>query len=116
MVITRLQGKSIVTLRGPETKPTEMLCPANGEWLAVRFKAGTFMPQLPVRHRVNSLGINLPQVSKRALLLEGLGFPAADARFWAEAGYTLFVGMMNRTSLVEAAELLIARNAHGASA
>lgn len=43
MVITRLQGKSIVTLRGPETKPTEVLCPANGERLAIRFKAGTFM-------------------------------------------------------------------------
>jgi hypothetical protein len=71
MVITRLQGKSIVTLRGPETKPTEVLCPANGEWLAIRFKAGTFMPQLPVHHLVNSLGIHLPQVSKRAFLLDG---------------------------------------------
>ena len=84
-----------------------------------------------------------PAVAKRAAameakrinnarrLLEDLGFPSADARFWAEAGYTLFVGMMNRTSrdpafrrqppaqyhakMVEAAELLIARNAHGAS-
>jgi len=71
MVITRLQGKSIVTVRGPETTPTEVLCPANGEWLAVRFKAGTFMPQLPVHRLVNNLGVNLPQVSKRSFLLDG---------------------------------------------
>lgn len=60
-------------------------------------------------------------------LLEELGFPPADAAWWAEAGYTLFVGMMNRTArdpafrrqpladyharMVEAAELLVARNA-----
>ncbi len=71
MVITRLQGKSIVTLRGPETRPTEVACPAEGEWLAIRFKAGTFMPQLPVQRLVNNLGVNLPQVSKRAFLLDG---------------------------------------------
>ena len=45
-VVTRIQGQSIVTVRGPETKPTQVPCPADGEWLAIRFKAGTFMPQL----------------------------------------------------------------------
>ena len=71
MVISRLEGQSIVTVRGPETKPTEVPCPANGEWLAIRFKAGTFMPQLPVSRLMNSLGVNLPQVSKRRFLLDG---------------------------------------------
>jgi len=71
MVITRLQGQAIVTLRGPETRPSEVRCPADGEWLAIRFKAGTFMPQLPVSRLLNTLGVNLPQVSKRTFLLEG---------------------------------------------
>ena len=71
MVITRLQGKSIVTLRGPETKSTQVPCPAEGEWLAIRFKAGTFMPQLPVQRLMNNLGMNLPQVLQRAFLLNG---------------------------------------------
>ena len=71
LVVTRLQAQSIVTLRGPETKPSEVPCPADGEWLAIRFKAGTFMPQLPVHRLVNNLGVNLPQVSKRAFLLDG---------------------------------------------
>jgi AraC-like DNA-binding protein len=80
MVITRIQGQSIVTLRGPETKPTEVLCPAEGEWLAIRFKAGTFMPQLPVHRLVNSYGVNLPAVSKRNFLLDGgkWEFPSFD--------------------------------------
>ncbi len=71
MVITRLDGSSIVTLRGPETQPSKWLCPANGEWLGVRFKAGTFMPQLPVHGLMDSPGMNLPQLSKRTFLLDG---------------------------------------------
>src|SRR5215472_14475138 len=44
MVVTRLRGKSFLTLRGPETTATALDCPAEGEWLAIRFKVGTFMP------------------------------------------------------------------------
>lgn len=71
MVITSLQGQSIVTLRGPETKPTEVPCPANGEWLAIRFKLGTFMPRMPVHRLIDTLGVNLPSLSKRTFLLDG---------------------------------------------
>lgn len=45
MVVTRLGGKSFLILRGPETAATTMDCPAEGEWIAIRFKAGTFMPR-----------------------------------------------------------------------
>ena len=48
IVVTRLKGDTTVTLRGPETKAREVHCPPDGEWFAIRFKAGTFMPQLPV--------------------------------------------------------------------
>ena len=48
LVVTRLAGKLTVTLKGPETKASEVFCPAGGEWLGIRFKAGAFMPQLPV--------------------------------------------------------------------
>src|SRR5262245_31352031 len=48
LVVTRLEGDTTVTLRGPETRPRQVQCPANGEWFAIRFKAGTFMPRLPV--------------------------------------------------------------------
>jgi AraC-like DNA-binding protein len=80
MVITHLHGHSIVTLRGPETMATEVTCPADGEWLAIRFKLGTFMPEHPVQRLMNSLGANLPQASKRAFLLNGRKwqFPSFD--------------------------------------
>ena len=48
LVVTRLCGQTIVTIHGPETQPREVYCPPEGEWFAIRFKAGTFMPQLPV--------------------------------------------------------------------
>lgn len=47
MVISRLEGRSIVTVRGPETKPTEVPCPANGEWLAIRFKRARLCHRCP---------------------------------------------------------------------
>ena len=53
IAVTRLRGKTFITLRGPETKATSADCPAEGEWLGIRFKLGTFMPppnmaELPV--------------------------------------------------------------------
>ena len=45
MVLTRLRGKSFLTLRGPETTATPMDCPAEGQWVGIRFKPGTFMPR-----------------------------------------------------------------------
>jgi AraC-like DNA-binding protein len=45
MAVTRLEGKSFLTLRGPETAATALDCPADGEWICIRFKVGTFMPR-----------------------------------------------------------------------
>ena len=45
MVLTRLGGKSFFTLRGPETAATSMDCPAEGQWVGIRFKPGVFMPR-----------------------------------------------------------------------
>ena len=43
LVVTRLQGKVTVTLRGPETKATPVGdCPGDGEWIGIIFKLGTF--------------------------------------------------------------------------
>jgi AraC-like DNA-binding protein len=45
MVVTKLAGRSFLTLRGPETAATTIDCPAEGEWTAIRFRAGIFMPR-----------------------------------------------------------------------
>jgi len=77
-VVTRLNGATTVTLRGPETKARNVHCPANGEWFAIRFKAGTFMPQLPVARLLDGRDVNLPQVSQRSFRLDGSAWEYPD--------------------------------------
>ena len=71
MVVTRLRGKTMLTLRGPETRATSIDCPADGEWVGVRFKLGTFMPRQPVGTLINRRDVNLPDQSGRRFLLDG---------------------------------------------
>jgi hypothetical protein len=80
MVVTRLRGRTTLTVRGPETRPTPAECPADGEWMGVRFKLGTFMPQLPVERVIDRNDVELPQASKRAFWLGGfaLEYPSFE--------------------------------------
>src|SRR5262245_6767063 len=70
LVVTRLKGDTFVTLRGPETRVREVYCPPEGEWVAVRFKAGTFMPQLPIARLIDGQDVTVP-ASKRHFRLDG---------------------------------------------
>src|SRR5262245_31802040 len=71
MVVTRLRGKTSLTVRGPETKATTADCPAEGEWVAIRFKLGTFMPILPAGDLLDRRDVNLPEATSRTFLLNG---------------------------------------------
>src|SRR5262245_33340693 len=71
IVVARLDGRITVTLRGPETKVREVDCPADGEWFAIRFKAGAFMPALPVAKLLDGNDVILPQASPRSFWLNG---------------------------------------------
>ena len=78
MAITRYRGKTFLTLRGPETKATIIDCPAEGEWLGLRFKLGTFMPQvLPGRLR-DQRDVTLPAVTSRTFFLNGSSWEYPD--------------------------------------
>ena len=78
MAITRLGGKSSLTLRGPETKATAMECPAEGEWVCIRFKAGTFMPRfLPGSLRDHN-DVTLPHASANSFWLNGSAMEYPD--------------------------------------
>jgi hypothetical protein len=71
IVISRVRDQTFITVRGPETKATNAECPAEGDWLGIRFKAGAFMPQfLPGTVRDRS-DVNLPGATKRAFWLAG---------------------------------------------
>ncbi len=70
MVVTRHHGQTILTVRGPETKATPLYCPADGEWLGIRFKLGTFLPQLPASNLVDG-AVNLPNVASQSFWFHG---------------------------------------------
>lgn len=71
MVVTRHEGKTFLTVRGPETKATMADCPANGEWFGIHFKLGTFMPLLPSGQLLDRNDLTLPDASGRSFYLNG---------------------------------------------
>ncbi|MGH2583981.1 MAG: helix-turn-helix domain-containing protein, partial [Dehalococcoidia bacterium] len=77
MVVTRLNGRTTVTVRGPETKATSLYCPADGTWLGIRFRLGTIMPQLPARALVDA-ATDLPEMGRHAFWLQGSAWEVPD--------------------------------------
>jgi AraC-like DNA-binding protein len=78
MAITRLGGKSFLTLRGPETAATTMDCPAEGDWVCIRFKAGIFMPRfLPGTLRDHN-DVTLPHATAHSFWLNGSALEYPD--------------------------------------
>jgi hypothetical protein len=78
MALTRLKGKTFLTLRGPETKATTLDCPGEGEWLGIRFKLGTFMPELPPANLRDHNDVTLPDASSRSFWLDGSAWEYPD--------------------------------------
>ncbi|WP_119268670.1 helix-turn-helix domain-containing protein [Taklimakanibacter deserti] len=70
MAVTRHRGRTYLTIRGPETKATMADCPADGEWLGIRFKLGTFMPKLPVSRLIDRQDVDLPSLSDHSFWFE----------------------------------------------
>jgi AraC-like DNA-binding protein len=103
MVVTRVGGRTTMTVRGPETRATSAECPADGEWLAIRFKLGTFMPEVPVASILDRQDVELPQASARAFWLDGAAweYPSFEN---AEAFVTRLVrrGLIGRDPVVDA--------------
>ena len=71
MVVTRLGGRTTLTVRGPETKATMADCPGEGEWFGVRFKVGTFMPLMRCGDLRDRNDITLPNATGRSFWLNG---------------------------------------------
>jgi hypothetical protein len=71
MVVTRWRGQTFLTVRGPETRATTVDCPAEGEWVAVRFKLGTFWPNFRPGALRDRQDLTLPGASSRAFWLNG---------------------------------------------
>jgi Helix-turn-helix domain len=78
MAVTRHAGKTFLTLRGPETKATRADCPADGEWLGIRFTLGTFIPALLPGNLLDRRDVTLPGASKHAFWLKGSAWEYPD--------------------------------------
>jgi hypothetical protein len=78
LVVSRVAGATTVTLRGPETRATEVHCPADGEWFAIRFRSGTFMPQWPVGRLLDGNDVTLPRAAARSFWLNGSAWEDPD--------------------------------------
>jgi hypothetical protein len=71
IAVTRHQGRTSITLRGPETTATEATCPSEGEWLGIRFRLGTFMPRLAPGTLKDRHDVTLPGATRRSFWLNG---------------------------------------------
>jgi hypothetical protein len=104
LVVTRLADFSMVTLRGPETRATIIDCPPGGEWAAIRFRLGVYMPALPTRLLVDHRDVNLPVSADGSFELQGARWPLPDLenaeRYVAELAHH---GVIARDDVVQAA-------------
>jgi hypothetical protein len=71
IVVSKYQGETTVTVRGPETKVTPMdVTLVGGEFVGIIFKHGTVLPYLPVGALVDG-DLDLPDASSKSFWLNG---------------------------------------------
>lgn len=103
MVVTKRNGKTTLTVRGPETKATPAECPADAEFFGIIFKYGTFMPHLPVRNLLDRNDATLPEATSKSFWLKGSAWQFPDFEnadtFIARLGRE---GLLVREPVVEA--------------
>lgn len=80
MVVTRHQGRVFMTVRGPETRASVAECPADGEWVGIHFRLGTYMPRLSNLGLRDRQDATLPDLAGRAFRLDGSAweYPSFD--------------------------------------
>jgi len=78
MVVTRHEGRTSLTVRGPETRATTADFPSYGEWFAIRFKLGTFMPLLRPGDLRDRNDVTLPGATSRSFWLNGSAWEYPD--------------------------------------
>jgi hypothetical protein len=71
MVVSKYQGDTTITVRGPETKVTPMhVTLVGGEFFGIIFKYGAFMPHFPISDLVDR-DLDLPDASSKSFWLNG---------------------------------------------
>lgn len=74
MVITKYQGRTSLTIRGPETEASHAECPPDAEFLGIIFKTGIYMPHLPLSKLKNRNDFTLPEATNQSFWLLGMAW------------------------------------------
>jgi hypothetical protein len=105
IVVSRLDGKPRLYVRGPETKATHLEITADTDtaYVGIRFKLGSYMPHLPTVNRVDG-HVVLPNATSQSFWLHGSAwqFPSYNN---AETFVDRLVrdGLLKREPIVDAA-------------
>ncbi|MDN3920060.1 helix-turn-helix domain-containing protein [Roseateles violae] len=80
MVVSRVNGRVFMTVRGPETRASVAECPPDGEWIGIHFRLGSFMPEFPNRALRDRNDSTLPDLSGLSFWLAGSAweYPSFD--------------------------------------
>jgi len=78
IVVTRFEGKTILTVRGPETKATPAYGPADAEFMGIMFKVGAFMPRLPATMVMDRHDVHLPEATSKSFWLNSSAWQFPD--------------------------------------
>jgi AraC-like DNA-binding protein len=78
MVVTRYQGQTTFTVRGPETKATPAVCPPETEFLGIVFKPGVYMPPLSPKSLRDRKDLTLPEATSQSFWLQGAAWQFPD--------------------------------------
>jgi hypothetical protein len=103
IVVTRQEGKTTLTVRGPETRATPAPIPADAEFVGITFALGAFLPCLPLGALVDR-AVTLPEATSTSFWLQGAAWPFPDYDT-ADTFVERLVrrGLLVRDTLVEAA-------------
>lgn len=71
MVVATVDGRTMITARGPETKASEVDFPADAEFFGIVFKPGVFMPHLPLKNLRDRHDATLQEASSNSFWLHG---------------------------------------------
>lgn len=71
MVIAKYRGKTMITLRGPETKATVAREWPDVEYFGIRFKPGVFMSDFPAKMLIDRQDLQLPEATGKSFWLKG---------------------------------------------
>jgi AraC-like DNA-binding protein len=80
MVVIKHEGKTSLTIRGPETRASNAASPAGVEFFGITFKLGTYMPHLPIKKLLDRNDMSLPDAGSQSFWLHGSSwqFPTVE--------------------------------------